>query len=168
MGNIVLIGFMGVGKGRTARALAEKTGYFAVDTDDLIESKVKNKIRKIFKQEGEPAFRSYEQDVALWLEKQVQKTVVSTGGGFFVVPNLKQIGKIVYLHADVEAIIEAILSHPNAAKKIKKRPLLQDIEAAKKLFATRLPHYRNLADIEIDVQGKAPDQIAEEIIAHLK
>ena len=46
--NIILIGFMGVGKGRTARALAEKTGLFAVDTDDLIETMTKMKIRQIF------------------------------------------------------------------------------------------------------------------------
>ena len=34
--NIILTGFMGVGKGRVARALVEKTGMFAIDTDDLI------------------------------------------------------------------------------------------------------------------------------------
>ncbi|MCW5204049.1 shikimate kinase, partial [Desulfobulbus sp. US4] len=45
--NIILIGFMGVGKGRTARALAEQTSRFAVDTDDLIESMVNLKIRDI-------------------------------------------------------------------------------------------------------------------------
>lgn len=36
--NIVLIGFMGVGKGRTARAITKLTGRFALDCDDLIES----------------------------------------------------------------------------------------------------------------------------------
>ena len=44
--NIVLIGFMGVGKGRTARTLAEKTGMFAVDCDDLIESFANGKVRR--------------------------------------------------------------------------------------------------------------------------
>ena len=105
MDNIVLIGFMGVGKGRTARALANKTGYYAVDTDDLIESKIKMKIRNIFKAQGEPVFRGYEKETALWLEKQVQKTIVSTGGGFFKVPNLKSIGQVVYLHSELEEII---------------------------------------------------------------
>ena len=46
--NIILIGFMGVGKGRTARELSRLTGRFTVDTDDLIESFTKLKIRKIF------------------------------------------------------------------------------------------------------------------------
>ena len=58
--NIVLIGFMGVGKGTIARALVKNSSYdqnnkclqrfcFAVDTDDLIESLENKKIKKIFK-----------------------------------------------------------------------------------------------------------------------
>ena len=50
--NIILIGFMGVGKGRTARALAAATGRFAIDTDDLIESFLKTKIRTLFRRAG--------------------------------------------------------------------------------------------------------------------
>ncbi len=46
---------MGVGKGQTARELARQTGRFAVDTDDLIESLTKKKIRKIFADQGEAA-----------------------------------------------------------------------------------------------------------------
>ena len=44
--NIVLIGFMAVGKGKTARELARITGRYTVDTDDLIESMSKSKSRK--------------------------------------------------------------------------------------------------------------------------
>ena len=62
--NIVLIGFMGVGKGRTARALADATGMFAVDTDDLSESRMKMKIRQILSERGEPFFRSLENQLA--------------------------------------------------------------------------------------------------------
>ena len=36
--NIILIGFMGVGKGTIARALIKESSMFAIDTDDLIES----------------------------------------------------------------------------------------------------------------------------------
>ena len=80
---------MGVGKGRTARALADKTGMFTVDTDDLIESMVNMKIRKIFKKKGEPHFRELEQATADWLRLHVSNTIVSTGGGFFKTRNLK-------------------------------------------------------------------------------
>ena len=46
--NILLIGFMGVGKGTTARAYAKKYGLYNIDTDDLIESKENLSIPKIF------------------------------------------------------------------------------------------------------------------------
>lgn len=54
--NKVLISFMGVGKGRTARDLSNLTGRVTIDTDDLIESATNLKIKKIFYQQGEPAF----------------------------------------------------------------------------------------------------------------
>lgn len=165
--NIVLIGFMGVGKGRTARQLASVTGRFAIDTDDAIESLAKMKIRTIFAENGEVAFRKLEQRAADWLEDSVRSTIVSTGGGFFMVDNLKKLGHIVYLHASVEAIISAIESHPNGERKIKKRPLLQDFAKAKKLYKQRLPLYRKAADIEIRTEGKDTAQIAREIVKRL-
>ncbi|CAK8714107.1 Shikimate kinase [Candidatus Electrothrix laxa] len=166
--NIILIGFMGVGKGRTARALADQTGRFAVDTDDLIESMVNMKIRNIFADQGEAEFRRLEQKAADWLEYHVNGTVVSTGGGFFNVRNLNRLGKVVYLHATVEDIYLSICNHPNAKKKIKKRPLLTNLNQAEKLFKERLPQYRKLADIEIAVTGKTSLERAEEIDGYLR
>ena len=165
--NIILIGFMGVGKGRTARALAEQTGRFAVDTDDLIESMVNMKIRTIFAEQGEAAFRRLEQQAADWLEQHVSETVVSTGGGFFQVKNLNRLGTVVYLHSTVEEIYHSISGHPKAKKKIKKRPLLTDLPQAEKLFRERLPRYRELADIEIAVSGKTGAERAQEITGYL-
>ncbi|XOF34972.1 MAG: shikimate kinase [Candidatus Electrothrix sp. YB6] len=165
--NIILIGFMGVGKGRTARALAELSGRFAVDTDDLIESMVKKKIRRIFAEHGEARFRELEQQAADWLEAHVTGTVVSTGGGFFKVNNLKRLGSVVYLHSPVSDILASIHCHPNAAKKIKKRPLLQNLAQAEELFRERLPQYRLAADYEISVTGKEPQETAAEIIAEI-
>jgi len=161
--NILLIGFMGVGKGRTARALAAETGLFAVDTDDLIESFVKQKIRTIFAQQGEPAFRKIEQQVGGWLETHVHGTIVSTGGGFYMVENLGRIGKVVYLHSGLKGIISTIKKHPHAARKIKKRPLLQDMDKAKALFDARLPLYRQVADYEVNVEGRKTVDIVTEI-----
>jgi len=165
--NIVLIGFMGVGKGRTARMLAEKTGRFAVDCDDLIESFSNSKVKKIFAKSGEPRFRELEREVALWLEKNVRKTIISTGGGFLQVPNLSKIGKVVYLHSDFDKIVEGIVEHPNAKKKIKKRPLLKDLEKARILFESRLPLYRKVANCEIEVTGKSIEEIVMEILTQV-
>ena len=95
--NIILIGFMGVGKGTVARALVKKSNMFAIDTDDLIESMENRKIKKIFEMEGEPYFRALEKKTALWLQKSVNNTIISTGGGFYKQENINKIGKVVYL-----------------------------------------------------------------------
>lgn len=163
-GNIVLIGFMGVGKGRTARLLASKTGMFAVDCDDLIESFSNSRVKKIFSKMGEPRFRELERDVAVWLETRVQSTIISTGGGFFNVPNLQQIGTVVYLHSGFDEILDAMHAHPNAKKKIKKRPLLKDLDAARALHKKRLPVYRAAASIEVEVSGRTVDEVVSDII----
>lgn len=166
--NIILIGFMGVGKGRTGRELALLTGRYTVDTDDLIESLTKTKIRNIFAAHGETYFRKIEQQTANWLQKNVTSTIVSTGGGFFMVKNINQLGRIVYLHSSVEGIISTINNHPKAKKKIKKRPLLQNIEQAKILYQTRLPLYRKVADYEINVEGKEIAEVTKEIIKSIR
>lgn len=166
--NIILIGFMGVGKGRTARELASITGRYAVDTDDLIESLCKTKIRKIFASQGEAAFRKIEQQTADWLMNNVKSTIVSTGGGFFMVDNLGKLGRVVYLHSSVEGIISAINNHPKGEQKIKKRPLLQDLSEARLLYQRRLPLYRKAADFEIDVEDKKIEEVAKEILKKIK
>lgn len=167
-GNIVLIGFMAVGKGGTARALSRLTGRFCVDTDDLIESTAKTKIKKIFADYGEPYFRGLEKQTGRWLADNVRNTVISTGGGFFTVANLKDIGTIVYLHNEFEQILERVYMQPDAARKIKKRPLLQDREKARTLYDQRLPQYREVADEEIYVGDKSVEQTAAAIVEKLK
>lgn len=162
--NVVLIGFMGVGKGQTARAVAQATPLFAVDCDDLIESAMNMKVRKIFARYGEQEFRRMERKTAEWLEKSVKNTVISTGGGFVNVPNLRRIGTVVHLHADFDAIMNKITSHPNAEKKIKKRPLLQDLSSARKLYEQRLPLYKDLADVSIDIENLKMVEIVNAII----
>lgn len=166
--NIVLIGFMGVGKGTTARALAKEASIFAIDTDDLIESIEKRSIKKIFLKEGEDYFREVERGVGLWLQDSVKNSIISTGGGFFKVPNLKNIGTIVYLHGSFEWIIERLKNHPNSKKKFKKRPLLNDTKRALELYEQRLPIYKNLADVVIDTEERTPLEISKEIILKVK
>lgn len=165
--NIVLIGYMACGKGRTAREICRQTERFAIDTDDLIESMVKMKVKKIFKKYGEPYFRNLERKTGRWLAENVSNSVISTGGGFFMVPNLSDIGLVVYLHGSFEHIISTVLKHPNSVKKIKKRPLLNDLEAAHTLYEKRVPLYREVADIEVDITDKSTHAVAGAIVHKL-
>lgn len=168
MKNIVLIGFMGVGKGSIAREIIKHSEYINVDTDDLIESMENRKIKRIFAEDGEEYFRNLEKKIAKWLEKNVQNSLISTGGGFYKQKNLKKIGIIVFLDSPFDAIIERIKAHPNAEKKFKKRPLLNDLEKAKALYDVRRPEYMKLADIVVDVTNKSVQECSKEILKKVK
>jgi shikimate kinase len=119
--NVILIGFMGVGKGTVARAIVKASDYFAVDTDDLIESMENRKIKKIFEVEGETYFRKLEKRCAKWCEKSLKGTIISTGGGFYRQENLHKIGKVIYLQSDFDKIIQRLKDAPNSRAKFKKR-----------------------------------------------
>ena len=165
--NIILIGFMGVGKGTVARALVEKTNMYAIDTDDLIESMENQKIKKIFEKQGEPYFRALEKKTALWLELSVDNTIISTGGGFYKQDNIDKIGKVVYLKSSFQGILDRINKAPNAVNKLKKRPLLQNIKEANKLYESRVEEYKKISDIVVDVENKALEDIVKEILGQI-
>jgi shikimate kinase len=56
--NVALVGFMGSGKSTAARAV----GLAAVDSDDLVEQSAGKSIPEIFREDGEAAFRRYEEE----------------------------------------------------------------------------------------------------------
>jgi len=162
--NIILVGFMGVGKGTIAREISKQSKLYALDCDDLIESLENKKIKKIFEESGEEYFRKLEQETAKWLEKNVKNSIISTGGGFYKVKNIKKIGTVVYLQASFDAILKRILSHSNAKQKLEKRPLLKDLIKARFLFNERIKSYEKCADIIINTEEKLPKEIAKEIL----
>ena len=191
--NIILIGFMGVGKGTVARAMVkevqevglkshfredgkEEAGMvginshfqYVIDTDDLIESMENRAIKKIFANDGEAYFRNLEKKTALWLEESVENTIISTGGGFYRQENLKNIGTVIYLKSSFDGILKRIKKAPNAKNKLKKRPLLQNKKEAMKLYDTRVKEYERVADIIVDVENRDLKLIVKEILGQIK
>ncbi len=161
--NIILIGFMGVGKGTTARAYTEKYKCFNIDTDDLIESKANRKIKTIFEKEGEKYFRALEQECADWIEHSVDNTLISCGGGFYNVNNLKKLGTVVLLDASYDWIYNRLSTAENSKAKLKKRPLFSEPKKAKKLYKDREKAYKKVADIVINMEDKDLKSVIKEI-----
>jgi len=159
---------MGVGKGSVAREMLKHSSYMAIDTDDVIESMENKKIKTIFKDDGEKYFRDLEKKVSKWLEDSVKNTLISTGGGFYKQKNLKKIGTVVLLDSPFDEIIKRIKAHPNATKKLKKRPLLADLQKAKELYDERRPEYLKVADIVVDVTNKSAENCSKEILKKVK
>jgi len=156
--NIILIGFMGVGKGTTARAFTKKYGTYIIDTDDLIESKENKEVKKIFAKKGEAYFREQEQATADWIEECIQGTFISCGGGFYKVNNLKKLGTVVLLDASFEWIHNRLKTAKNSENKLAKRPLFSQEKEARKLYKEREKAYRKLADVIVDVEGLTIDE----------
>ena len=166
--NIILIGFMGVGKGTTARAFAKKYGVYNIDTDDLIESKENKLVKKIFEKKGEAYFRQCEQDTADWIEKCVTGTLISCGGGFYKVNNIDKLGTVVLLDASFDWIHNRLKSAKNAKKKLAKRPLFSEEKKAKALYKEREKAYRKVADVIVSVENKKLDEVISEIAKKCK
>ena len=159
---------MGVGKGTTARAFTKKYGTYIIDTDDLIETKENKEVKKIFAKRGEAYFREKEQETADWIEKCVTGTLISCGGGFYKVNNLKKLRTVVLLDASFDWIHNRLKTAKNSESKLAKRPLFSQEEEARKLYEEREKAYKKVADVIIDVENLTLDEQLEKIAKKCK
>ena len=159
---------MGVGKGTTARAFSKKYGTYIIDTDDLIESKENKEVKTIFAKKGEAYFRAQEQETANWIENCVTGTMISCGGGFYKVDNLKKLGTVVLLDASFDWILKRLKTAKNSKSKLAKRPLFSDEKNAKKLYNEREKAYRKVADVIIDVENLTLEEQIKQIAKKCK
>jgi shikimate kinase len=160
--NLALVGFMGTGKSSVGRLAAELLRFEFVDTDELIEAQSGLSVEKIFKTQGEPAFRQLEKRVVQNLAQQ-KKIVIATGGGLISDPenlaSLRTHAMIVCLWASPETIWERVRSQTH-------RPLLRTEDPLAKiheLFARRDPVYRQ-ADALIQTNHRSPKEVVQQVL----
>ncbi len=163
--NLILIGFMGSGKTSVGTLLSEFLNWSFIDLDKIIEKKTGLFINEIFSQFGEAYFRNLEKEEINNL-KQVNQSVISLGGGAFCnqdsINLFKKIGITVYLKASYSTLITHYTK-----EEIEKRPLLKDIDNAKKLLLSREKFYSQ-ADIHISIDHLSIEEIKNLIIGQLK
>ncbi|GEN52091.1 shikimate kinase [Halobacillus faecis] len=159
---IFLIGFMGSGKSTIAKMVSEKTNDPYIEMDQAIEEDEGMKIRDMFALKGEEYFRDKETEFLRNLKHDV---VLSTGGGVILREEnrvLMEEGTVVYLKAEWATIVERLTGDTD-------RPLWKgDNTEKKKRFDERLRLYEEAADVVINVDGKTPEEISEEVIECLK
>jgi len=165
-GNIILTGFMGVGKSSVGGRLAAMLGMVHLDTDALIEAETRTTISDIFNTRGEAWFRRMEART-IRRASRLNGTVISIGGGALMdqrnVDVLKRAGILVWLRATPESILARL--HAQGASCIAARPLLAGgagLDRVRSLMEMREKGYRQ-ADLVVDTDGKGPDEIACEI-----
>lgn len=162
--NIILIGFMGAGKTTVGNVIAERLNQPLFDTDQLIEQQAGMSISKIFEVYGENEFRRLETEILKGNLSTNKDWILSVGGGLPLKEEnrllLKKMGTIVYLRVESNTILERL-------KGDKSRPLLQGGDVKQKvesLLKQRGSIYEEGANIVIDVDGKTPEDIGQEIL----
>jgi 3-dehydroquinate synthetase len=123
---IALVGFMGAGKTTAARAVG------GVDSDDLIEAAAHKPITEIFRDDGEAAFRTHEENAI----------VLALGGGAVMSATIRDALDdvlTVWLDVDVETCWERVRGSD--------RPLAQDEAEFRRLYAERRSLYADVADV---------------------
>jgi shikimate kinase len=159
MHRIYLVGFMGAGKSTIGRELALKLNIPFLDLDSEIEKAEGLAVRELFARFGEPHFRQIERE-HLKRVAQGPIAIVALGGGTYVDPDNRKVvddsGIAVWLEASFSTIRERV--RPDGT-----RPLLADVEQARRLYSERLPAYR-LARVHVLTDNRLPDAIAQEIV----
>ena len=81
MNHIVIIGFMGSGKTRVGKRLAQEYGLPFIDVDRVVTKKMNLTISEIFQRFGEPYYRALETLVIKELTNDKERKVISLGSG---------------------------------------------------------------------------------------
>lgn len=164
--NIVLCGMMGCGKTTVAAVLSDKYGLPKIDTDEEIVKRY-GAIDKIFSEFGEAKFRDIEEQVTREISEAYSDAVISLGGGCVLrnsnVENLKKAGKIFYLKASAETLIQRLKGDTT-------RPLLKgDLEErVNSILRVRSSIYGGVSDFVIETDGLTPEEIAIKIMEKLQ
>jgi len=166
VGNIFLVGPMGVGKTTIGRQLADVLMRDFKDSDREIEDRTGATIPLIFELEGEAGFRKRECEMINELT-HLQNIILATGGG--VVLNqenrnwLRERGTVVYLQASADQLLKR-------TSRSKNRPLLQtDNPRAKieQLLNERSSLYESVADLTIETGRRSVKSVLKEILKRL-
>jgi shikimate kinase len=151
-GPIVITGFMGCGKTRVARELAQRLNILMVDLDETITQREGRTPAQIIVNDGEPAFRTIESNVLRSLLRTNVAGVIALGGGAWIQETNRALIDehnclTVWLDAPFEVCWDRIETSGDD------RPLAKTREQAHALYERRRPVYQ-LASIHIPLKAE--------------
>jgi shikimate kinase len=159
---VYLVGFMGAGKTTVARALARRLDWKVEDIDERIEQRERRDIPTIFRQEGEPYFRSIERQELVTLLPE-RGAVIATGGGTIVDSATRGLmlrdGAVIWLDASFATILDRV---PVDGR----RPLAADRIEMERLYNQRLMAYSE-AHLRLDASRSSVEELVDQIVEWL-
>jgi shikimate kinase len=159
---IFLIGFMGSGKSHWGKIWAKRENLSFFDLDTKIEKAFRMKITDIFERKGEDKFRELERYHLRKFENKKNFLLACGGGTPCFSDNLdwmKSQGKVFYLKAEPEYILDKVINETE------QRPVLKKINPAELLFfiqkklIEREPFYSQ-ADFILNVEDLNEDSLS--------
>ena len=159
-GSVAIVGYMGSGKTTLGRLLARALSLEFVDLDRVIVKNAGKGIPQIFAEHGEKHFRDLEHEALLHALDGGTPSVVACGGGTVVRPDNRTLLRevtTVFLREDMDVLYQRTRGTD--------RPLrAASLEEFELRYAERLPLYKEVADLEVEANGRPPAKVAEEVL----
>jgi shikimate kinase len=148
--HVVLIGLPGAGKSSVGRRLAKELERPFADADEQLELRTGRTIPRLFREEGEDAFRQMEAEMLADLLARDMPLVVAAGGGAEVSEDVRAhmagAAAVVWLRGSRDFLLSR--TDPSF------RPLMVDDPsgALSRLDAERAARYAEVADHVVDIE----------------
>lgn len=167
---LALIGYRGTGKSTVGRIVAARAGRSFFDADLELEARAGRSVASILTEDGEAAFRNWEERTLADLVTLAPTAVIAAGGGVVLREQnrrrLRELGCVVWLTAAPSELASRLLADPRG---IASRPgLTADGTLAEiaQVLEKRAPLYEATADTVIDTSGKTPGEVASLVFAY--
>ncbi len=165
---LALVGLRGTGKTTVGRLVARRLGRPFADADAELEARAGRPIAAIFAEQGEPAFRDWEERTLADLAATRPGAVLATGGGVVLREAnrrvLRAFGLVVWLSADPAVLAARLRASPRG---LASRPSLTPAGTLAELAATleaRAPLYREVADAVVETGRRSANEVADVIV----
>jgi shikimate kinase len=165
---LVLIGYRGSGKSTVGKIVAERLNRPFRDTDREIEARSCRSIGVLFAEDGEAAFRDWEEQTLATLAGAYPAAVLATGGGIVLREanrrRIRDFGFVAWLRARPEELARRLETDPQS---LVSRPALTragTLGEIARVLAERAPFYEAMADATIETEDQSPDLVASALI----
>lgn len=170
---VAIAGFFGVELGQIVGALSQRTGIQTIELDRWVEHEAGKSVSELVLVEGERALKRHELGLLRKALNDQPFAIIALGDGTLTEYDGRKLvldgAKLIYLRAELDDLLGRIRQHLADSPGcywpfvLKEPEVVDDLVA---LFDERRAGYES-AEIIVDVTGKHPNKVADELLAHL-